>query len=188
MGIELSAVDDEGIVGWLAGATRVGELDMKNVAQVVGAITGYMRTYVPPPNPQDLTIYAQSHGRVPMPVTPAPGASRLSRLNFLDHGNSDGGEFGSDWVTVSTFPSFQVEFRKLRPWFAQDGFVHLQHCEIGQNVGLLQLFADTFGVPVVGGRGYHNPLYRANYGYYARVQPAAADGSRPAPEIFFWRP
>lgn len=187
MGIEVSVVDDSDYVGWAAGATRAGELDLRNVTQMVDAVIGHLRTYVPPVNPHAITIHAMSHGRVPMPPTPIPGSARLSRLNVLDHGNTSGGEFGSDWVTVSSFATFAGQFQRLRPWFGQTGFAHLQHCEIGQNVRLLEMFADAFGVPVVGGRGLHNPVYRANFGYYTRAHPAAG-GARPAAETFFWRP
>lgn len=187
MGIEVSVVDDSDHVGWAAGATRIGELALRNVTQMVNAVIAHMRTYVPPVSSHDITIHAMSHGRVPMPATPVAGSARLSRLNVLDHGNSSGGEFGSDWVTVSSFPTFSAQFQRLRPWFEQGGFAHLQHCEIGQNVRLLEMFADAFGVPVVGGRGLHNPVYRANFGYYTRAYPATGN-SRRAADTFFWRP
>ena len=187
MGIEVSVVDDSDRVGWIAGASRTGELDLRNVTQMVDAVIGHLRTYVPPISSHDITVHAMSHGRVPLPPTPVAGSARLARLNVLDHGNTSGGEFGSDWVTVSSFTTYQAQFQRLRSWFDQDGYVHLQHCEIGQNIGLLQMFADAFGAAVVGGRGMHNPLYRANFGYYVRVYPAAG-GARRAHDTFFWRP
>jgi hypothetical protein len=49
------------------------------------------------------------------------------------------------------------------PWtpegkFASSGFVHLQHCGIGQNRVLLIELAKTFGVPVYAGTGKHNAM------------------------------
>jgi len=187
MGIEVSVINDSHRAGWVWAATHSGELPLRNVAQMVDAVLNHVRTFMPPPGPNDALIYAMSHGRVPMPARPTPGSARLSRLNIMDHGDPTGGDFGSDAVDVSNFANFDAQFRRLRPWFDQGGFVHLQHCEIGQNVGLLQMFADAFGVPVVGGRGKDNPAYRTNFGYYVRVYPVVA-GTRRSHDAFFWRP
>jgi hypothetical protein len=44
----------------------------------------------------------------------------------------------------------------------ENGFVHLQRCNAGQNRLRLIEFAKTFNVPVYAGTGAHNPLYRFN--------------------------
>jgi len=56
----------------------------------------------------------------------------------------------------------------------ENGFVHLQRCNAGQNRPLLIEFAKTFNVPVDAGTGAHNPLYRFNFDDYVRAIP---DGS-----------
>ena len=62
----------------------------------------------------------------------------------------------------------------LNPRFAPDGFVHLQHCNIGQNRDLLSKLAKIWQVPVYAGTGTQNPVYRFNTGSYVRANP---DGS-----------
>jgi len=172
MGLEVTVIDDSDKVGWAAAATRTDELYMTSVRTMVDNVLAYLRRNAP-------------YSRVCYPGMPT--SAKMSRLNILDHGNEDGGEIGNDWVTTGTFPTFQPELARLAGNFDQDGFAHLQHCEIGMNLPLVQMFADTFGVPVVAGRGYHNPIYRANYGYYVRVYPMSG-GSRRASDTFFWRP
>ena len=42
------------------------------------------------------------------------------------------------------------------------GFVHLQHCEVGQNRALILELARIFGVSVYATPNFTNPLYRVN--------------------------
>jgi len=56
----------------------------------------------------------------------------------------------------------------------ENGFVHLQHANAGQNRPLLIEFAKTFNVPVYAGTGAHNPLYRFHFDDYVQ---ANRDGS-----------
>jgi hypothetical protein len=125
---EISVVNDDNVTGWLAAATRVGEVYMTDVKSMVTNVLG------------------KAAGRP------------IKRLNVLDHGNEDGGDFGSDWVDTTTFKKFEPFFVLLRGHFAPEGFVHLQHCDIGQNTTLLIMFAKAFGVPVIGGTGAQNPI------------------------------
>jgi len=112
-------VDDSDIVGWAAAATRVGEVYMSDVPSMV------------------------------VSVKRAAGQKPIKRLNILDHGNAEGVEIGEDWVDVSTFSNFESYFLLLRGRFAQGGFVHLQHCQVGSNHALLTMFAKAFGVLAV---------------------------------------
>lgn len=187
MSLVVTIVDDSDRVGYAASMLRTSELYMKDAIDMVSKILGFLAKYTPPPSPHAITAYAMSHGRVPLPKTPAPGTTPMAKLNILDHGNSSGLEIGTDWVSTASFARFQPEFVKLAPKFAPDGYVHLQHCEAGMNISLMEMFADTFGVPVVGGRGLTNPVYRANTGNYVRVYPTRS-GSRPKSDTFFWGP
>jgi hypothetical protein len=135
---EITVIDDSDYVGWAAAATRVGEVYMSDVPSMVAS------------------------------VKRAAGQKPITRLNILDHGNTDGVEIGEDWVDVSTFSNFESYFLLLRGRFAKGGFVHLQHCKVGSNHALLTMFAKAFGVPVYAGTGLHNPVYRVNFGDYDR--------------------
>jgi hypothetical protein len=64
--------------------------------------------------------------------------------------------------------SERTRLRRLRGHFAKDGFVHLQHCKIGQNETLLKKLSAILGVPVVAGTSYHNLVYRFNLGHYVK--------------------
>ena len=172
MGIEVSIIDESDYVGWAAAATRTDELYMTSVTTMVDNVLAYLRRSAP-------------YSRVCSPSTPT--SAKMSRLNILDHGNDTGVEIGTDWITVGNFAAFRGALARLSGSFDSGGFAHLQHCEAGMNLPLVEMFADTFRVPIVAGRGYHNPVYRANYGMYVRVYPAAG-GSRPANDTFFWRP
>lgn len=174
MGIEVTIIDDSDRVGWAASATRTGELSMTDVKSMVTNVLRHLSASAP-------------YSRVCTPGMTT--AAKMSRLNILDHGNTSGVEIGTDWITLSTFSRFQPDLARLSGTFDTGGFAHLQHCEAGMNIPLLQLFADTLGAPVVAGRGLHNPVYRANFGYYARVYPTpSGGGTRPGADSFFWRP
>lgn len=172
MGLEVTVIDDSDHVGTAAALTRAGEIYMKCVQTMVDNVLAHLRARAP-------------YSRTCSPATRTHGS--MSRLNILDHGNSSGVEIGTDWITPGTFGTFRPQLRRLAGRFDDEGFVHLQQCEVGQNIGLLQQFADVFGVPVVAGRGLHNPVYRANLGYYVRVHPANGR-RRKTHETFFWRP
>jgi hypothetical protein len=45
----------------------------------------------------------------------------------------------------------------------ENGFIHLQRCNAGQNRPFLVEFAKIFTVPVYAGTGAHNPLYRSRF-------------------------
>lgn len=187
MSVTVTIIDDSDRVGIAAAVTRASELYMTSVADMVAKVLAFLASYTPAPSSNSFLVHAMSHGRVPMPVTPAPGTTKMSKLNILDHGNTAGLEIGTDWVSTASFAGFQREFARLTPKFETDAYVHLQHCEAGMNMRLMEMFADTFGVPVVGGRGLTNPVYRANTGNYVRVHPTRA-GSRAPHDTFFWGP
>jgi hypothetical protein len=136
MGMEITVIDDSDIVGWMASATRFGEVYMTNVTSMVSNVL--MRL----------------------------GSNTIDRLNILDHGNSSGIEIGTDWITPRSLPTFVPTLTRLRSKFSTGGFVHLQHCNVGSNHALLCELSRVFGVPVVAGTGKHNPVYRFNLGHY----------------------
>jgi hypothetical protein len=153
MDVEITVIDDSDIVGWSASATREGEVYMDDVESMVSNILRALRVYARTCNPL---------------VSPY---NRMSRLNILDHGNSSTIQIGSDGVSIATLPKFKATLALLAGKFSDSGFVHLQHCDAGQNRPLLLELAKTFGVPVYAGTGAHNPVYRFNTGQYVRADP-----------------
>jgi hypothetical protein len=152
MGIEITVIDDSDKVGWLASATRIGEIYMTSVTTMVDNVKKKI------------------------------GNNKISRLNILDHGNKSGIQIGNDWVSNTSLPNYQGKLRELQPYFEANGIVHLQHCNVGQNRTLLLSLARIFGVSVYAGTGKHNPIYRFNFGEYVRADPDgtfASDAGRP---------
>lgn len=136
MGMEITVIDDSDAVGWVASVSRLGEIHMNDVRSMV----------------VNVIAMSQKEGR------------KLSRLNILDHGSPSGFEIGTDHISSGSLPVHATELAKLKPIFEHDGFVHLQHCQIGQNPLLLAALAKLLGVSVYAGKEYQNPLYRLNYG------------------------
>jgi hypothetical protein len=142
--IEITIIDGSDHVGWAAGATRVGELYMTNVKTMVDKIIVEMKNH-----PND----------------------KISRLNILDHGNKNGIQIGKDWVDVNNLKEYLVFLNKLKPYFKKSSFVHLQHCNIGQNIKFVSELSKALGVAVYAGTGKHNPVYRFNTGVYVKCLP-----------------
>lgn len=166
MGVLVTVVDDRDIVGWAASATRILEIPMTSAADMVAKIIGRLSS----------RWLALSN-------------RKMSRLNILDHGNGSGIQIGDDWITAATFGTFSPTLARLTPYFDDDAFVHLQHCEAAKNVSLMEHLADLWRVPIVGGKGFTNPVYRFNTGNYLRVYPAPSGGGhRRAADTFFWGP
>jgi hypothetical protein len=166
MGAHVTIIDERDHVGWAASATRVGELTMTSVANMVDNIIGHLSAWWRP-----------------------SFMKKMRRLNILDHGNASGMEIGDDWVTAASFGTYSPTLGRLCGYFHQGAFVHLQHCEVGQNIGLMTQLADLWQVPVVAGRGFTNPVYRFNTGNYVRVYPLRPGTRlRPAADTFFWGP
>ncbi len=167
MGAQINVIDESSVTGWVAAAFRTDEVYMSDVNSMVDNVIQCL---------QEMRPYRLSC--VPVPFTPvcAPAitrgaAPRISRLNVLDHGNEDEIEFGDDVIDIATLPTFQAKLHQLRSYFETDGFVHLQHCDAGQNETLLLRLAQVFGVSVYAGTGAHNPVYRVNFGDYVRADP-----------------
>jgi Domain of unknown function (DUF4157) len=112
------------------------------------------------------------------------GGRKMSRLNIMDHGNSNGVEIGDDWLaTPQDVSKVAATLGRLRPKFSSGGFVHMQNCEAGQNRSLICALAAAFGVPVYAGTGLHNPIYGINFGDYVRCDPNGKfnpDAGRPS--------
>jgi hypothetical protein len=139
--ITVTVVDESDWTGWVASATRFGEHAMTNVQTMV-----------------DVVIAASA-------------TRKIARLNILDHGNSDGFEVGTDWVTLNSLSRYSDKLGQLRGRFAEGGYVHLQGCNVGMNLVLLQRMADLWNVKVVAGTGLQNPVYRVNTGRFVECVP-----------------
>ena len=152
MAVDITAIDTSDIVGFLAAATRFGEVEFTDVRSLVSGVRA------------------------------RAGTATLRRLNICDHGNSMGIELGTNWITVSSLPIYKQLLSQLSGLFIPSGFVHLQHCDAGQNHALLCAISAIFSVPVYAGTGAHNPVYRFNFGRYERCVPSGnceSDVSRP---------
>lgn len=134
MGIEVTVIDDSDHVGWAAAATRIGEIYMTSCKDMVDNVLSLLT----------------SEGET------------MSRLNILDHGNPTSFSLGGDWVSSSTLSTHRANLTRLNGHFDTNGFVHLQHCQIGQNAPLLVSLAAILGVSVYAGQDYQNPVYRVN--------------------------
>lgn len=141
MGIDVTVIDDSDHVGWLASATRWGEIHMTSVSTMVKNVKNEI------------------------------GDKKISQLNILDHGNKNGIQIGNDWISNKTLSKYQGKLKELHKHFESDGIVHLQHCNIGQDRVLLLSLAKIFGVSIYAGTGKHNPIYRFNFGDYVRADP-----------------
>lgn len=134
MGIEVTVIDDSDNVGWAAAATRIGEIYMTSCRDMVDGVLAKL----------------------------AAEGETMSRLNLLDHGNTTSFSLGSDWISSSSLSTYRTDLVRLNGQFDTGGFVHLQHCQIGQNRPLLVSLAGIFGVSVYAGQDYQNPVYRWN--------------------------
>jgi hypothetical protein len=140
--MEITVIDHRDLVGWLASASRLGEVYMTDVRSMV------------------TNVIAKA------------GSKLITRLNILDHGNSTGIQIGSNFITTTTLSTFEPTLLLLRPKFDKKGFVHLQHCQIGSNRLLLLGLSRIFNRTVYAGTGDHNPVYRFNWGNYNRALPS----------------
>lgn len=137
--MDITAIDTSDWVGYFAAATRVGEVEFSDVRTLVSNVRAR-----------------------------AGACAGLRRLNILDHGNSSGIELGTDWITVTSLPTYRQQLEQLAELFSDNGFLHLQHCDAGQNHALLAAISAIVKVPVYAGTGAHNPVYRFNFGRYER--------------------
>lgn len=140
--ITITVIDESDFTGWMESATRLGEHEMTDVDSLV---------------------------RV---VVQAAGTKKIGRLNIFDHGNPQGFEIGTDWITRQTLPRFSARLGTFRGMFAPSGYVFIGACEVGQNRPLLQDLADLWGIKVVSGTGKQNNVYRMNVGTYVECAPS----------------
>ncbi|MCH2201845.1 MAG: DUF4347 domain-containing protein [Fuerstiella sp.] len=141
--MEITVIDNSDWVGMVVAASRIGEVTMTNVASMVR------------------NVLNRANGR------------SISRLNIVDHGNSQSFQIGNDRISQQTLGRFRPTLARLNSHFTATGFVHLQHCRIGNNQSLLLELSRIWGVPVYAGTGDHNSLYRFNFGEYVRCEPQA---------------
>ena len=178
MPIVVTVIDTSHFVGWLAAVTYLDEVEMASVEDMVDKVIARLEATrerppgnAPPPRRFDGMV-----------------AASMSRLNVIDHGNNEQIKIGKDLVDTGSFPRFRDTLARLTPRFAPGAFAHLQHCDLGQNIRLMELFADTWRVPIVAGTDMDNAHFRVNHGNYVRVHPVRPGGDRPKADTFFWRP
>ena len=128
---DITVIDPSGVVGWLTGAFRTGELSMSDAKSMAA------------------NVWARA----------LQTQTDIRGLRIIDHGNATGCQFGSDFVTTQNFLSFYNAFSQLSGAFCPyNGFAQMQHCLAGQNTPLLLEFAKLWKVPVYGGLWYTNAL------------------------------
>jgi hypothetical protein len=149
--ITVTVIDTRDHVGWAAAATRIGEYEMTNVP----------------------TFVASVHRAV-------SGGNRIGRLNILDHGYEEGFQIGDDWILLRTLSQYRNQLASINPYFADDGWVHVQGCNTGNARPLLQELANMWGRKVVAGTGLQNPVYRINTGTFIECLPNNAGCRRSA--------
>lgn len=142
-GVEITIIDDSDYVGWAASATRLEEIHMYDVETMVNNVLKRAAIF------------------------------KINRLNILDHGNESSIQVGKDWISLGNIEGYRKTLSRLKGHFHRNGFVHLQHCNIGQNQQLLIALSKMWGVPVYAGTGKHNPVYRINFGDYVKCLPDA---------------
>ena len=120
------------------------EIDAIDVSDSVGKAADLSR-------PFSETVYMRDVRTMVDEVVVKLEGRKLRRLNVIDHGNSYGLEIGQDWVTVNTLNNFRQELVRLRQHFDNDAFVHLQHCNIGNNFELLIALGRDLGSPSLWG-------------------------------------
>ena len=101
-------------------------------------------------------------------VLSAAGSNRITRLNIVDHGNRRSMQLGDDIISDENIHFFRGTLSLLRGHFAESGFVHLQHCDVGQNLALLRILAQIWQVPVYAGTDTQRPVFRHQDGVYVR--------------------
>lgn len=192
MGIEVTVINASHVAGWLSAAFHLGEIYMTDVRSMVGNVLSCLGQ----PAALPLSTIAEPSGpnlRTHDTTYRAGPLQKMSRLNIVDHGYHDDEDtsygaidIGSDFIDQTTFFLFRSQLVRLAAYFDRDSFVLLENCHVGRDVRLLEMFADAWNVPVIGGTGYGNSAFRSNLGRYVRVYPVVADRRR-AHESFFWR-
>ena len=119
------------------------------------------------------TIFMQDVKSFVVAVIARADGGKIRRLNIGDHGNDEGCFFGKDWITTANFEKYAPYLGRLSAYFAKDAIVHLTHCNMGQNPGLMKMFAFFFGVRVYAGTGLDaGAPYTFNTGDYVGCTPA----------------
>jgi hypothetical protein len=119
------------------------------------------------------TIYMNDAKHMVIAVIAQADGGMIHQLNIRDHGNNEACMFGKDMITVDNFEKFAPFFAKLQPFFTKDAKVFLQHCDMGQNEGLMFLFAATFRAKVYAGTEFNvGAPFNFNWGDYIGCTPA----------------
>jgi hypothetical protein len=139
LGAEIIAIDDTDRVGWVEGATTIGEVVFQTPQTFVNNVLA------------------------------ALGSRRMSLLHVQVHGSPDAVWFGSHRVDTNTIEALRATFERLTPKFESDAWVDMRACNVGQNLALLHKFRRMWNVGIVAGRGRQNNLFDANFGLYQIV-------------------
>jgi len=138
----------QGFALWMAGATRIGEIDFHDAADLVSKVI-------------DKTLVE-------------PNFNGIDCLNVVTHGNDHAIAFGSSIITLRSFPRYEQDLSRLTRLFARNGFVHFQACDVGSDYELIKQFARVWRVAVVAPTTTYNLVLRvqAPWGDYVRCEPA----------------
>jgi hypothetical protein len=171
------------ISGFLLGAVlgRTGKtitaVDGRDVAGAAGRLTHYVGSV-------SMTNVATMADNVIAALDGDP----ISRLNIIDHGNSEILSIGDDLMTyegrpgtgtrpaIPSYKAYERQLARLFGRFADDGFVHLQHCQVGRDRRLLGALARIFGVPVVAGTENTKAVFWLNHGQMVVAYPDGTYG------------
>jgi hypothetical protein len=157
-GVDIAVVDDSDTLGFAASALRTGEVYMSDLKSMV------------------------------QNVLKKKGSYKIRRLDVIDHGSPNWFQIGKDRIglhrqlTEETIKKYKVydvsqvapDLLKLQPAFEHWGFVHLQHCHVGQNKDLMVEVAKLLNVSIYAGTDYHRPAIRRQDGDYMRADPNGA--------------
>lgn len=141
VGAEIIAIEDTDSVGWVESFTTLGEVTFQNLRGFVA------------------NVIAALDGRT------------LSLLHIQVHGSPAGVWFGPDMVTDANFSTYSAQLGRLTASFRAGAWVDLRACDVGQNLPLLRLIHNLWGVGIVAGRGKQNNLFDANLGRYQLITP-----------------
>lgn len=144
--ISLTAVGSGDFSTWMAGAVRVGEVEFEDVDSFVDNVLARVK-----------------------PRT-------LKELTVISHGDNYSVYFSDadeDQIGTWNFDNHRTKFRKLAALFVAGGTLVFRNCTVGKTPELLQLFADTLGVTVVGYTGVSYTAFAIPTGERIVREPAA---------------
>lgn len=157
-GVDIAVIDDSDTLGFASSALRTGEVYMSDLKSMVDN------------------------------VLKKKGSYKIRRLDIIDHGSPYWFQIGKDRIglhrqlnkdSIIKYKVYDLSdvaslLLKLRPAFEHWGFVHLQHCHIGQNKDLMVEVSKMLNVSIYAGTKKHRPAIRRQDGDYMRADPNGA--------------